>query len=144
MVNSLVGSGTSNATSRTESVISSSGVSDSETTSQNIQQASSVTAQAGNYSTSLLYPVLDIPPPAPSRIVDKEVVTYSKEVQTTTWIPEEHSEEEGEEEVKRRVEEEVRKELEQLRIDEERAREEELHRIEAEKEIPGIHSKEID
>jgi dynein intermediate chain, cytosolic len=134
LVNSLVGSGASNGTSRTESVISSSGMSDSETASQKVEL---VSVTSGNYSTSVLYPILDIAPPAPSRSVDKEVVTYSKEVQTAAWVPDQVDEEEGEEVVKRRVEEEVRKELEQLRLDEQRAKEEELHRLEAEREVPG-------
>jgi hypothetical protein len=115
--------------------MSSSGMSDSETASQNIQLVS--LSAPGNYSTSTLYPILDIPPPTTLKTTQKEVVTYSKEVQTTTWIPEEDIEEDGEEAVNRRIEEEVQRELERLRLDEERAREEDLHRLEAEKEVPG-------
>ena len=63
---------------------------------------------------------------------------YSKEVQTTTWMPEEESDEEmGEESVKRQVDEEVRRELERLRLDKEREREAEIQKREAENEVPG-------
>ena len=110
-------------------------MSDSETASQNIQLVSLGTS--GNYSTSTLYPILDIPPPTTVKTAQKEVVTYSKEVQTSSWIPEEDSEEDGEEAMKRRVEEEVGRELERLRLVEERTKEENLHRLEAEKEVPG-------
>jgi hypothetical protein len=110
-------------------------MSDSETASQPVQGMSFT---PGIFSTSLLHPMLNIPPPAAFVAPQKEIVTYSKEVQTTAWIPEENSEEEEEEVVKRRVDEEVRKKLERLRLDEEEAREAEIHRLEAEKEIPGI------
>ena len=141
-MNSLVGSGASNSGSRAESVISSSGMSDSETASRDIQVMPPHTTGT-NYSTSLVHSVLDIPPPVPGGAVDKEVVTYSKEVQTTTvWVPEEiDGEEDNEEILKRRIDEEVQKELELLRIDEERMKEEELRRQEAEKDVPGKPSK---
>jgi hypothetical protein len=140
-VNSLVGSGTSNVGSRAESVISSSGMSDSETASRDIQLMPPHTAGT-NYSTSLVHSVLDIAPPVLGRAVEKEVVTYSKEVQTTVaWVSEEiDGEEDSEEVLKRRVDEEVRKELELVRIDEERIKEEELRQQEAEKEVPGKSS----
>jgi hypothetical protein len=114
--------------------MSSSGMSDSETASQSVQGASFA---AGNFTTMLLPPILDIPPPAPLSKGGKDVVTYSKEVQTAIWVPEENNEEDGEEVVKRRVDEEVRKEMEQLRVEEERKREVEALRLEAEKEVPG-------
>ena len=141
-MNSLVGSGASNGGSRAESVISSSGMSDSETASRDIQLTPLHTA-GPQYSASLVHSVLDIPPPVPRAAVQKEVVTYSKEVQTTAaWVPEEiDGEEDSEELLKRRIDEEVRKELELLRIDEERMKEEELRRQEAEKEVPGKPSK---
>ena len=137
-MNSLVGVGTSNGGSRAESVISSSGMSDSETASRDIQLMPPHTTGT-NYSTSSVYSVLDIPPPVPGRAVEKEIVTYSKEVQTAAaWVPEEiDGEEDSEEVLKRRIDEEVRKELDLLRIDEERMKEEELRRQEAEKEVPG-------
>jgi hypothetical protein len=115
--------------------MSSSGMSDMETASQSVQGPSFA---AGNFTAMLLPPILDIPPPAPVPKGGKEVVTYSKEVQTTTWVPEEDVEEDGEEVVKRRIDEEVRKEMEHLRIEEERKREEDVLRQEAEKEVPGI------
>jgi hypothetical protein len=119
-------------TSRAESVISSSGVSDSETASQSV----AATISQGNFSAILLPPMLDVAPPR-NGSMEKEVVTYSKEVQTTTWIPEESSDDEEEEVVKRRVEEEVRMKLERIRMEELREREMESQRLEAEKEVPG-------
>ena len=86
------------------------------------------------------------PPPLRSeggRGGEREVVMYSKEVQTSSaWVVgvEEEEDGEGEEVVKRRVEEEVRKEMERLRVDEERNREEEEKRLEAEKDVPGTQS----
>jgi len=135
LVNSLVGSGgASSGPSRTESVISSSGLSDSEGNSRDIQVTSVV---SGTFSTTLLEPIIDRPPQVKEVVREKEIVTYSKEVQTTAWIPDEDSEEDGEEVVKRRVDEEVRKEIERLRIDEQREKEDEFNRLEAEKEVPG-------
>lgn len=119
-------------------------MSDSETASRDIQLMPPHTAGT-NYSTSVVHSVLSIPPPVPGGAVVKEVVTYSKEIQTTAaWIPEEiDGEEDSEEVLRRRIDEEVRKELELLRIDEERMKEEELRRQLAEKEVPGKPSKGI-
>lgn len=150
MVNSLVGSGTSNATSRAESVVSSSGgVSDSETgtTGQFAGSRKDSFAPQTQLGPLVIVPMVDIrPPPLRSeggRGGEREVVMYSKEVQTSSaWVVgvEEEEDGEGEEVVKRRVEEEVRKEMERLRVDEERNREEEEKRLEAEKDVPGIQS----
>jgi len=139
-VNSLVGSGTSNATSRAESVISSSGgVSDSETgTTGQMGSRKESYAQQVPFGPLVIVPMVDIRPPANRETGDKEVVMYSKEVQTSTaWVVVAEEEDGGEEVVKRRVEEEVRKEIERLRVDEERSREEEEKRLEAEKDVPG-------
>lgn len=90
----------------------------------------------GNFSAVVLPAVLDIAPPVPLKGVE-EVVMYSREVQTSTWVQDEDSEEDGEEEVRRRVDEEVRREMERLRIEEDKVKEEEILRQEAEKEVPG-------
>jgi hypothetical protein len=142
LVNSLVGSGTSNATSRAESVISSSGVSDSETgTTGQMGSRKESYAQQAPFGPLVILPMVDIRPPAKRESGDTEVVMYSKEVQTSTaWVAVEENEDGGEEVVKRRIEEEVRKEIERLRVDEERNREEEEKRLEAEKDVPGIAS----
>ena len=118
--------------------MSSSGVSDSETPSVPSQ---GVSFAQGNFSVALLPPMLDIRPPPPVQRADKEIITYSREVQTTIWVPEEEGEEAGEEVVKRRVDEEIRKEMERLRLEEEKFREDEAQRQEAEKEVPGTTSK---
>ena len=143
MVNSLVGSGTSNATSRAESVISSSGgVSDSETgTTGQMGSRKESYAQQAPFGPLVIVPMVDIRPPAKRETGDTEVVMYSKEVQTSTaWVAVEENDDGGEEVVKRRVEEEVRREIERLRVDEERNRVEEEKRLEAEKDVPGIPS----
>jgi dynein intermediate chain len=114
--------------------MSSSGVSDSETASVQVQ---GVSFAQGNFTATLLPPILDIAPPPPVKHVDREVVTYSKEVQTSTWVPEEDSEEESEEVVKRRVDEQVRKEMERLRLEEDKIRDEEAQQQEADKQVPG-------
>src|SRR5579859_1054657 len=132
IVNSLVGSGASRggsaSTSRPESRMSSSGMSDSEGGSQlqghgrgQGQAGQGVSFAQGNFSATLLPPILDIAP-AKVEVGEKEVVTYSKEVQTSAWTPppEEDGEEDGEDVVRRRVEEELRRELEKLKIEEER------------------------
>ena len=144
MVNSLVGSGTSNATSRAESVISSSGgVSDSETgTTGHVGSRKDSFAPQAQLGPLIIMPMVDIRPPLQREggDRDREVVMYSKEVQTSSaWVPAvEEEEDAGEDAVKRRVDEEVRKEIERLRVDEERNREEEEKRLEAEKDVPGI------
>jgi hypothetical protein len=114
--------------------MSSSGVSDSETGPSVPFQG--VSFAQGNFSAVVLPAVLDIAPPVPLKGVE-EVVTYSREVQTSTWVQDEDSEEDGEEEVRRRVDEEVRREMERLRIEEDKVKEEEILRQEAEKEVPG-------
>jgi dynein intermediate chain len=81
--------------------------------------------------------MLDIPPPK-TETAEKEIVTYSKEVQTSTWVQEEDSEDDGEEVVQRRVEEEVRRELDKLKLEEQRMKEEEAVRQQVEKEVPGM------
>ena len=91
----------------------------------------------GNFSATLLPPILDIAPPKVES-TEKEIVTYSKEVQTSEWVLEEDTEEDEEEEVKRRVEEELRRELERLKVEEQRVEQEEALRREVEKEIPGM------
>lgn len=132
LVNSLVGSGTSSLQpSRPESAMSSSGLSDND---GSLFPKGESFAQ-GNFSVMMLPPILDIKPPS---VVEREsVVMYSKEVQTSTWVPEEDSEEENEEEIRRRIEEEIRKEMELLRLEEERAKEEQSRLIELEKHVPG-------
>ena len=141
-MNSLVGSGTSSAASRAESVISSSGMSDSETgtTGQASGSRKESFAPPAQYGPLVIVPMVDIRPPAKRESGEKEVVMYSKEVQTSTvWAATVDEDDEREEEVvKRRVDEEVRKEIERLQIDEERTREEEEKRLEAEKDVPGI------
>lgn len=139
LVNSLVGSGTSNTTSRAESVMSSSGMSDSESASQAAPRPS---FSAGNFSAIVLPPVLDIPPPPPLPLGRKEIETYSKEVQTADWIPEQSNEEESEDAVRRRIDEEIRKEVERIQLEEEEARQAELRHQEAKKEIPGTMNSE--
>lgn len=105
------------------------------------QAGQGVSFAQGNFSATLLPPILDIAP-AKVELGEKEVVTYSKEVQTSAWTPppEEDGEEDGEEVVRRRVEEELRRELEKLKIEEERLKEEEQLRLDGEKEVPGIMS----
>jgi hypothetical protein len=120
--------------------MSSSGVSDGETGSGPLQ---GVSFAQGNFSATLLPPMLDIPPPAPARKAE-EVVTYSREVQTSALVQDEDSEEDTEEVVKRRVDEEVRKEVERLRLEEEQIREEEIQRREAEKQVPGTAPGNVD
>ena len=132
---SLVGPDKSAGTSRAESVISSSGVSDSEAGSQNLPHVASQIA----FSTVLLPPLVDIAPPPRANMGEREVVTYSKEVQTSNWVDEESSEEEDEEEINRRVEDEVRLKLEKIRMEEQRNRELEAQRLQAEMDIPGIN-----
>lgn len=104
-------------------------------------QGQGVSFGQGNFSATLLPPILDIAP-AKVELGDKEIVTYSKEVQTSAWTqpPEEEAEEDGEELVRRRVEEELRRELEKLKLEEQRLKEEEQLRLEGEKEVPGIMS----
>lgn len=91
----------------------------------------------GNFSATLLPPIVDIPPPK-VETAEKEIVTYSKEVQTSAWVQEEDSEEDGEELVKRRVEEELRRELEKIKLEEQRMKQEEALRQEVEKKVPGM------
>jgi hypothetical protein len=135
LVNSLVGSGTSSQASRPESVMSSSGMSDNE--SLQIQQGKRDSFAQGNFTAMLLPPIVDIKPPPP--MAKEEVVMYNKEVQTSVWVPEEDSEEESEEQVKRRIEEEVRREIDKLRIEEEREKLELQKLMQVEKEVPGIY-----
>jgi len=116
--------------------MSSSGMSDSETHS-NVVFADKGSFAQGNFSTKLLPPILDIAPPPVKGTGDGEVVMYSKEVQTASWVAEEESDEESDEVIKRRVEEEVRREMDRLKIEEDRMRVEEQHRHEAEKDVPG-------
>jgi hypothetical protein len=86
-------------------------------------------------------PLVDIAPPVTTGIEEKEVVMYSKEVQTTAWVPvEESSDEEDEEEVNRRVEEEVKARWETLRLEEQqRDREMEAQRLQTENDVPGMN-----
>jgi dynein intermediate chain, cytosolic len=135
-VNSLVGSREVSAgTSRAESVISSSNVSDSEASTQ------PPIPSARNFS-SVIVSLVDIAPPVREQKTEREVVTYSKEVQTTiAWSPPKEEALEGDDEdqaLRKRVEEEVRRELEELRMDEDKAaREEKMHQLEVEKQLPG-------
>lgn len=117
-------------------MISSSGMSDSETQSHVVFADKGSFAQ-GNFSTKMLPPIVDIAPPAVKGAGDGEVVMYSKEVQTASWVAEEESDEESEEVIKRRVEEEVRREMDRLKIEEDRERVEEQQRHEAEKDVPS-------
>ena len=131
----------SSGTSRAESVISSSGVSDSESASQSMPPSNSTSAKP--FST-VMQVMLDIAPPPRVEKREGEIVTYSKEVQTVAWSPtvkEDVFEDVDEDEVvRKRVEEQVRMELETLRLDEEKlAREAQLHQLEAEKQVPGTH-----
>jgi dynein intermediate chain, cytosolic len=136
LVNSLVGVGGSSGTSRAESVISSSNVSDSEKESGTIP-VTGVSFAEGKFSMILLPPIVDIPPPVIA-VTEKEVVSYSKEVQTiSTWVPEQENEEDAEEILRRRVEEELQKEIERLRLEEEREKEVERQVDKEEKSIPG-------
>ena len=142
LVNSLVGSrDVSTGTSRAESVISSSGVSDSESASQAMPPAHPGSTKS---FSSVMQVMLDIAPPPRVEKRAREVVTYSKEVQTVAWGPvvkEDVFEDIDEDEVlRKRVEEQVRQEMEILRLDEEKsAREAQLHQLEAEKQVPGTH-----
>ena len=136
-MNSLVGSrDVSSTASRAESVISSSNVSDSEASTQ------PPVVSTRNFS-SVIVPLVDIAPPVREVKTEREVVTYSKEVQTTAWSPAKEEAADGQDEdqvLRKRVEEEVRRELEELRIDEDKlAREEKLHQLEVEKQLPGTN-----
>jgi hypothetical protein len=137
-VNSLVGSrDVSTGTSRAESVISSSNVSDSEASTQ------PPIPSTRNFS-SVIVSLVDIAPPVREAKKESEVVTYSKEVQTTmAWSAPKEETVEGEDEdlvLRKRVEEEVRRELEELRMDEDKlAREEKMHQLEVEKQLPGTN-----
>jgi hypothetical protein len=87
---------------------------------------------------------VDIAPPVREAKKESEVVTYSKEVQTTmAWSAPTEEAVEGEDEdlvLRKRVEEEVRRELEELRMDEDKlAREEKMHQLEVEKQLPGTN-----
>ena len=107
-------------------------MSDNESVSQPVQKGVPLVQ---NFSAALLPPILDIAPPPPVFLGQKDVVTYSKEIQTTTWVPDDESEDVDEHVLQRRIEEEVRKEIERLRL-EEQAPEEETEQPAAE-ELPG-------
>jgi hypothetical protein len=116
--------------------MSSSGMSDSEQSQQQPGLQPGPSFGQGKFSSMLLPPIVDIRP----RTKEGEVVMYSKEVQTVTLsVAVEESDNEGDDdEVKRRVEEEVQRELERLKIEEERVTMElELERANAEREVPG-------
>ena len=107
-------------------------MSDSESVTQQGQKRASLIKT--NFSANLLPPIVDLPPPSPVALAQRELVTYNKEVQTMAWVPDEESEGEDEESLRRRVEEELRKELERLRVEEKAV--EELDKT-ATKELPG-------
>jgi len=116
--------------------MSSSGMSDTE----NSFQVKGESFAQGNFSTMLLPPIIDIKPPVIKS--KEEVVMYSKEVQTATWIREdEDSDEEDEEQVRRRIEEEIRLEMDKLKAEEDRVREELLQKNVVDKDVPCNHSK---
>jgi hypothetical protein len=112
-------------------------VSDSETASQSVPPAS---ASAKNFSRVVMC-MLDIPPPPREAKKEKEVVTYSKDVQTVAWSPpvlEDINNVDEDEVFRKKVDDQVRKELDVLRLDEEKlAREAQLLQLEADKQIPG-------
>ena len=114
--------------------MSSSGMSDSDSA---FKEAKGESFAQGNFSATLLPPIVDIEPPPPK--VNEEVVMYSKEIQTSAWVPEVDSEEETEEQVKKRIEEEVRREMERLKIEEDRAKQEQVE-LDVVKDVPGIIS----
>lgn len=92
----------------------------------------------------MIVPLVDIAPPVREEKKEREVVTYSKEVQTTiAWSSPKEEAVEGDDEdqlLRKRVEEEVRRELEELRMDEDKlAREEQMHQLEVEKQLPGTY-----